>query len=355
MKKFLLAPAVAVALSGFVAVPALAATTVGDFTSSTASSLQSSSTSGQPAPVPTSDPNILVSPEVTPEDLADSNVGVTVLISNAEPGTVASEGTSGMEDTIDGSGTASWTIYSTSTMAAGVDVPVQVTYTPAGGEETVVDAAFSIVEAYAADEGDDTEPTPTEDPEPTATPDPTETPDPTPSDGDEDEAAVEYALSVDPKEITPADFVDQDKGVLLTVDGLEADETVEFAVSPEGSNVSPLTENVDADEDGVASWTVHGTDASDPSAYLGSYDVTVTNEAGEDLSDSFLVTNTPGEDGNAGGDDDKKNEDDKGDNGDGGSDLPRTGAELGGLAAGAALLTVGAATVLLTRRRAAKA
>ena len=48
------------------------------------------------------------------------------------------------------------------------------------------------------------------------------------------------------------------------------------------------------------------------------------------------------------------------DNGDdrddeGGSDLPRTGMELGGLAAGAALLTVGAATVVLSRRRSTKA
>ena len=355
MKKFLLAPAVAVALSGFVAVPALAATTVGDFTSSTASALQSTSTGGQPAPVPTSDPNILVSPEVTPEDLADPTVGVIVLINNAEPGTIASDSLSGKSTTVDDSGTLVWVISSMGVMEAGDDVPFKVTYTPAGGEEKAVDATFSIVESYSTDEGDDSEPTPTEDPEPTATPDPTETPDPTPTDGDEDEAAGEYALSVDPKEITPADFVDQDNGVLLTVDGLEADETVEFAVSPEGSNVTPLTENVDADENGVASWTVHGTNPSDPSAYLGAYDVTVTNEAGDDLSDSFLVTNTPGEDGNAGGDDDKKNDDDKGDNGEGGSDLPRTGAELGGLAAGAALLTVGAATVLLTRRRAAKA
>lgn len=354
MKKLLLAPAVAVALSGFVAVPALATGTIGNFSSSTGSTLQSTTSSSQPAPAPTSDPNVLVSPEVTPEDLANDSIGVQIVITNAEPGTHASEDLTNDGTTVDDSGSLVWIISSTGLMDSGIDVPFRITYTPAGGEETVVDAQFSIVESYSTDDGDDAEPTPTETPDPT----PTETPDPTPTDGNEDDAVVDYSLSVDPKEITPTDFVNEDKGVLLTVEGLEAGETVEFAVSPEGSNVTPLTENVDADADGVAAWTVHGTNDADPSAYLGSYDVAVTNDADEELTDSFTVTDSPGEDGNAGGDDDKSNDDGKDDNGekgDGGSDLPRTGAEMGGLAAGAALLTVGAATVLLTRRRAAKA
>ena len=43
--------------------------------------------------------------------------------------------------------------------------------------------------------------------------------------------------------------------------------------------------------------------------------------------------------------------DEGGENGSSGNDLPRTGAELTGLALGAGLLVVGAAAVVITRRR----
>ncbi|HLS33509.1 MAG TPA: hemagglutinin, partial [Brevibacterium sp.] len=156
----------------------------------------------------------------------------------------------------------------------------------------------------------------------------------------------------DPQEISPADFVDQDKGVTLTAQGLEAGEEAEFSVAAAGSDVVSLTEVVTADENGVAQWNVYGLDDSNPSAYLGEYDVTATNESDETVSGSFTVTDAAGDDGDA-GEDDSDNGDDRDD--EGGSDLPRTGMELGGLAAGAALLTIGGATVLLSRRRATKA
>ena len=113
---------------------------------------------------------------------------------------------------------------------------------------------------------------------------------------------MEYALDVDPQEISPADFVQQDKGVTLTATGLEAGEEVEFAVSPAGS-VEPLTEIVTANENGVAQWNVYGLDDSSPSAYLGEYDVTATNESDETVSGSFTVTDAAGDDGEAGEDD----------------------------------------------------
>src|SRR5699024_12626070 len=69
----------------------------------------------------------------------------------------------------------------------------------------------------------------------------------------------------------------------------------------------------------------------------------------EALTGSFsVVADEDGNGGGNGGDDDGNNDDG---NGDGGSDLPRTGAELTGLAAGAGLLVVGGAAVVLTMRR----
>ena len=358
MKKLLLAPAVAVAITGFGVAPALAA---GSFDSITGAA-SVGATAAQPAPAPTSDPNVLVSPEVTPEDLTNSQVGVQIFVSGAAEGSTATDSLVGEENPVE-NGQSVWSIYLEGGEPALGVTEFEITYTPEGGEETTVSASFEVVESYSGETEEPTEePTetadPTEDPteeptetaEPTPTDEPTETAEPTatPTD-DEDDADVEYALHVDPQEISPADFVDQDKGVTLTAQGLEAGEEAEFSVAAAGSNVESLTETVTADEDGVAQWNVYGLDDSNPSAYLGGYDVTATNESDETVSGSFTVTDAAGDDGEAGEDDSDSSEDE------GGSNLPRTGMELGGLAAGAALLTIGGATVLLSRRRAAKA
>nr|WP_245395843.1 LPXTG cell wall anchor domain-containing protein [Brevibacterium permense] len=105
-----------------------------------------------------------------------------------------------------------------------------------------------------------------------------------------------------------------------------------------------MTETAKAD--GVVGFSIYGTSASNPEAYLGKYDLEVTgaNDTEDEsaLTGSFQVV--ADEDGTGGGNDDG--------NGDGGgSDLPRTGAELTGLAAGAGLLLVGGAAVVLTMRR----
>lgn len=347
VKKLLLAPAVAVAITGFGVAPAIAD---GGYTVSSAVAAV--------APEPTEDSNILISPEVTPEDLKTE--GISVFVQNAEPGTPVTDSLTEDEGQVADDGTLSWTITATGDVALGT-VPVDITYTPAGGEEKTVSTSFEVVESYSDDETEEptedptttAEPTDTAEPTPTetATSEPTETAEPTATPTDDDDADVEYALDVDPQEISPADFVQQDKGVTLTATGLEAGEEVEFAVSPAGS-VEPLTEIVTANENGVAQWNVYGLDDSSPSAYLGEYDVTATNESDETVSGSFTVTDAAGDDGEA-GEDDSDNGDDRDD--EGGSDLPRTGMELGGLAAGAALLTVGAATVVLSRRRSTKA
>src|SRR5699024_9721269 len=112
-----------------------------------------------------------------------------------------------------------------------------------------------------------------------------------------------------------------------------------------------------ANENGAAAFAIYGTSASDPSAYLGKYDVEVTGandtEDEDALTGSFeVVADEDGNGGGTGGDDDGNADDGNGDgSGDGGSDLPRTGAELTGLAAGAGLLVVGGTAVVLTMRR----
>ncbi|MBR7502803.1 LPXTG cell wall anchor domain-containing protein, partial [Mycobacterium tuberculosis] len=86
---------------------------------------------------------------------------------------------------------------------------------------------------------------------------------------------------------------------------------------------------------------------------IGKYDVSVTGANDTDdespLTGSFKVVGDDQGNGGGGSDDGKD-----GGNGGGGSDLPRTGAELTGLAAGAGLLLVGGAAVVLTMRRVKK-
>ncbi|WP_342589827.1 LPXTG cell wall anchor domain-containing protein [Brevibacterium permense] len=160
------------------------------------------------------------------------------------------------------------------------------------------------------------------------------------------EAPAERKLTVEPKEIAASDFVQQDKGVQITAEGFEEGEEVTLKVvnGPEGVKDYQMTETAKAD--GVVGFSIYGTSASNPEAYLGKYDLEVTgaNDTEDEsaLTGSFQVV--ADEDGTGGGNDDG--------NGDGGgSDLPRTGAELTGLAAGAGLLLVGGAAVVLTMRR----
>ncbi|WP_309132702.1 hypothetical protein [Brevibacterium sp.] len=177
----------------------------------------------------------------------------------------------------------------------------------------------------------------------------------------EEPPAAEASLAVSPETISPADFVKADKGVTLAVENCEPGSDVNFVVNPKGAtNVTAYENTVQADDEGTASVNVYGTSASDPSAYVGDYEVTVS--CGDDeMTGEFSVSddaNAGGSDGNddgAGEDDNGAGGDDNGaggdDNGAGGSELPRTGAELTGLAAGVALLLVGGAAVTMTVRR----
>ena len=207
--------------------------------------------------------------------------------------------------------------------------------------------------------------------------------DPNPGEGDKPkEEAAKYALKVSPKEVTPGDFVKKEKGVKLVVTGLKPNEKFTYSVSKQAGNgkVETLFNDVQANKDGVWAYTVYGREAgAGLQGFVGTYKVTVKSEAGV-LTDSFKVTNTPGKkdeakpgdkgdgkntgkgdakggDNNSGnrdakntGNDSGKSNNTKG-NGTSSNTLPRTGMELSGLVAGGVLLTVGAATVLVTRRR----
>jgi LPXTG-motif cell wall-anchored protein len=170
---------------------------------------------------------------------------------------------------------------------------------------------------------------------------------------EEPTAPVEEAkLTVSPESITPADFVKEDKGVTLAVENCEPGEDVRFLVNPKGeSSVTAFDKTVQADDEGKANVNVYGTSASNASAYVGDYDVTVT--CGDDeLTGDFSVEEDPNA-GGGDGDEDGNGGNDDGDNGDAGNggDLPRTGTELTGLVGGAGLLLIGGAAVAMTMRR----
>ena len=191
-------------------------------------------------------------------------------------------------------------------------------------------------------------------------------------DESETPAPAEREISIDPKQIAASDFVKEDQGVTITVQGFDEGEkvTLEVANGPEG--VEGIELNETANENGAAAFSIYGTSAENPEAYLGKYDVQVSgaNDTEDEsaLTGAFeVVADEDGsgggsegnDDGNAdGGDADGGNADggsgdgsnDDG-NGDGGSDLPRTGAEMTGLAAGAGLLLVGGTAIVLTMRR----
>src|SRR5699024_85352 len=133
-----------------------------------------------------------------------------------------------------------------------------------------------------------------------------------------------------------------------------------------GQNTEEAVIEASADEDGVASAKVYGTNPAAADNYIGDYSVEVDGveaadanagaeqaatgaSAADDLSGTFSVV--ADEDAPGGGDDGDDGGDD-GDRGDDGDSLPRTGADtLPLFAAAAGLLVGGGAIVAATRSR----
>lgn len=181
-------------------------------------------------------------------------------------------------------------------------------------------------------------------------------------DSDDEAPAKDPALNLSEKKVKAADFVNEEKGLKAVVSNLEPGTEVKFNVagtSGNAKNVRPFKQTVKADKDGNAVFSIKGISEDNPSAYLGKYTVTAEFD-GQKLEDSFEVVSGKGssdadeseETGSCGGSVSGGTSDNVSGSTTSGSSgtLPRTGQGLGGLAAGAALLTVGGATVLLTRR-----
>ena len=160
----------------------------------------------------------------------------------------------------------------------------------------------------------------------------------------------------------------------ITVTDAAAGSEVSLSVAHEQGQVSTFETSKTVNDDGTAVFQLH----PDGKAVLGAYSVVASGEGFDDLTGEFtVVTNgteveRDDEDDSQGGADDSDDNGsddngsegggsgDQGGSGDGSrsgsaADLPRTGTELTGLALGAGLLVVGAAAVVVTRRRSAQA
>ncbi|UVI35665.1 hypothetical protein [Brevibacterium spongiae] len=265
------------------------------------------------------DASLKVDPkEITAEDLANKDKGVTVTVTGVKKGDKIKDSLTGKTETADADGDYKlhlWYEGNPDSLEEG-KVPFTVTIDREGTESETLNGNINIV----AEDGDD-------------------------GDGDNPEAPAEATLKVSPKKIEAADFANEKKGVTLAVENCEPGQDVHFEVNPKGINVTAYENTVKADDEGRASVNVFGT-SSDASAYVGAYTATAT--CGDDtMKDSFTVT----EGANGGGSDGGDNGNAGNGSGDDGSQLPRTGADLGGLTTGAMLLLVGGAAIALTGRK----
>lgn len=154
----------------------------------------------------------------------------------------------------------------------------------------------------------------------------------------DNDSVVDPKLSIDPQKISGEDFVDRDKGVTTTVTECAPGREVQFEVWGHEPSEKLYNRAAEVDENGSAPIQVYGL-ANSPEAYVGTYKVTaVCMDQG--INGEFVVTSSGG--GSGGSSDDSGNA----------GSMPRTGAELTGLGAGAVLILTGAATIDLARRRA---
>lgn len=187
--------------------------------------------------------------------------------------------------------------------------------------------------------------TPSETPSQTPSQTPSKSPVPTgqPTESDDKKAAPK--LTIDPLEIASADFGKD--GVKIIGENFKPGQKITMVVNHAQGKVKQYTTEVTADDNGVAAFRVRAV----TTPVLGQYNVTVhPSDAAADgdqaLHGSFTVITNGSSVGDETTGDTKKDTS-------GGTDLPRTGAELTGLAMGAGLLVIGAAAVVITRRRTA--
>lgn len=154
----------------------------------------------------------------------------------------------------------------------GVVTVSQVVTTAAETDE--VSASFEVIGESTTDPTDPTEP---------------------PSDPADPVDPAERALSIEPEVISAEDFVDPDQGVIITAAGFTEDEIVTLTVvaGPDGVEGIELTDA--ADETGTVAFYIYGTSSATPEVYLGEYQVSVAgaeDEANglEPLTGTFTVS-----------------------------------------------------------------
>ncbi|WP_420734486.1 LPXTG cell wall anchor domain-containing protein [Brevibacterium luteolum] len=257
----------------------------------------------------------------------------------------------------------------------GSDAPLEIAVTPgtytvkvkAEGAEKVATTTFDVTAAATEEPPSTGTPSPsdspsaTSDPSQSATPSdtPSATPSATPSETttpskspvptgqptESDDKKAAPKLTIDPLEIASADFGKD--GVKIIGENFKPSQKITMVVNHAQGKVKQYTTEVTADDNGVAAFRVRAV----TTPVLGQYNVTVHPSdaaAGGDqaLHGSFTVITNGSSVGDETTGDTKKDTS-------GGTDLPRTGAELTGLAMGAGLLVIGAAAVVITRRRTA--
>ncbi len=150
---------------------------------------------------------------------------------------------------------------------------------------------------------------------------------------------IDPALTVDPTTIAGTDFVNENRGVQLTVRSCGSGrDSVRFEVWGTEPSALLFDRTVKVDEAGTASVRVFGLE-NRPEAYAGRYNVRAT--CGDTvLEGTFDVTSSSADD-----------PDQTGDPGRAGS-IPHTGAEITGLGAGLVLILLGAGAVIFARRNA---
>lgn len=154
----------------------------------------------------------------------------------------------------------------------------------------------------------------------------------------DDDSVVDPKLSVAPETISGEDFINRDKGVTMTVSDCKPGSDVRFEVFGQEPSENLYERTVEANDNGAASVQTYGLE-DNPEAYVGGYNV-IADCMDHSMKAEFVVTSSGTGDTGGG----------PGDSGNAGS-MPRTGAELTGLGAGAVLILGGAATVLFARRR----
>ena len=318
LPSLVLAPAVAAAVTGMIAAPAVA-----------------TSTSPEPQHDPTSDDASEASRQsseikvsvadttVSVADITNADKGVTFKGENFKPNTTARVFVTGPNDqqypantelSVNDKGEVNGTYYFT--VEEGAEVPLgqySLALRSVQEEKATDPATFNVTadgeepapeptpEAPKETQSPKPEPTPTptETPEPTPketqtpkpepTPTPTETPEPTPKETQTPEAPVSDAsLSISPSEISAEAFGDKNKGVNATVTGLKAGSKYTFKFEHSEGKTSAYEVTKTADDKGVATAGVAAGEGS--KVHPGKYTVKVTgDELDKPLTGSFTV------------------------------------------------------------------